>query len=270
MVEGTPPGSSLLAVTLSRVPDEPRWIDTRGMLLSGRADVIPAPPPAGQLTGAALVVVRDSALVSIVGRPPSPLIEDVVASLAGDVNVLAQMEDADYVARALAGWRRRRAIVHILPAARLRELAPDPQARVFTMESAPRLDHVPEVLRRELLDALKGRTVSRFVPGVLPPPRATVSRVTVPMAAVWSDGRPVSFCYPVWQTEKLWDVSIETLEAYRRLGFGARAARTLIYHLRGSARSPVWGALESNAGSRALAARLGFVEAGGLAVFTAA
>jgi hypothetical protein len=129
---------------------------------------------------------------------------------------------------------------------------------------------VPEPLGRELLDALRGRTVSRFVPGALPASGALVSRIRVPMAAVWADGRPVSFCYPVWQTETLWDVSIETLEPYRRLGLGARAARTLIRHMRGAGRAPVWGALEINTGSRALAASLGFLEAGGIAVFTEA
>ena len=89
------------------------------------------------------------------------------------------------------------------------------------------------------------------------------------MAAVWADGRPVSFCYPVWQTETRWDVSIDTLAPYRGRGLGARAARTLIRHMRGIGRAPVWGALESNAASRALAARLGFLEAGGIAVFAA-
>jgi RimJ/RimL family protein N-acetyltransferase len=304
MVERASSGSSLLADTLTRVPDVPRWIDTRGMLLSGRADVLAAPasqpgdagsdgsgrssdqsdpasdpsewlPPSGGSrargagTAGAIVVVRDSALVSIVGRPPERLLMDVVSTMAGDVNVLAQMEDADYVGRALAGWRRQRAIVHALPAASLSEATPDPQARVFTMESAPRFEHVPEPLRRELLDALRGRTVSRFVPGALPPSSPVVSRITVSMAAVWAEGRPVAFCYPVWQTETLWDVSIETLEPYRRLGLGGRAARTLIHHLQESGRSPVWGALETNTASRALAARLGFVEEGGLAVFTA-
>jgi GNAT superfamily N-acetyltransferase len=125
-------------------------------------------------------------------------------------------------------------------------------------------------LRRELLDALHGRTVSRFVPGHLPRSTAIVSRVTVPMTAVWADGRPVSFCYPVWQTETLWDVSIETLPAYRGQGFGARAARTLIRHMRLGGRSPVWGALETNTASRTLAARLGFLETAGVSVFTAA
>ena len=269
MVERTPADSGLAAFALTRVPDLPRWIDTRGMLLSGRA-AVHAPAALGLAIPGVVVVVPDSALASIVGRPSERTIVDVIATLSGDVNVLAQMEDADYVARALPEWRRQRAIVHVLPEVLPWDTHVDPHTRVFTLASAPRFDHIPELLRRELLDALRGRTVSRFVPGALPPSGALVSRITVPMAAVWADGRPVSFCYPVWQTETLWDVSIETLEPYRRLGLGARAARTLIRHMRGTGRAPVWGALETNTGSRALAARLGFLEAGGVAVFTEA
>jgi hypothetical protein len=268
-MEPTPAESRLTAVALTRVPDLPRWIDTRGMLLSGRARVYAPAASDGTIPGA-VVVVPDSALVSIVARPSAETISRVVASLSGDVNVLAQMEDADYVGGVLTGWGRQRAIIHILPAVPAWEPESGSTARVFTLESAPRFDHVPEVLRRELLDGLRGRTVSRFVPGALPPSSARVSRLTVPMAAVWADGHPVSFCYPVWQTETLWDVSIETLEPYRRLGLGARAARTLIRHMRLTGREPVWGALESNSGSRALAARLGFLETAGVAVFTQA
>jgi hypothetical protein len=39
MVERTAAASSRIAFALTRVPDLPRWVDTRGMLLSGRADV---------------------------------------------------------------------------------------------------------------------------------------------------------------------------------------------------------------------------------------
>jgi GNAT superfamily N-acetyltransferase len=265
MVERTPADTSLVALALTRVSDLPQWIDTRGMLLSGRAMVV-APPGSDGL----VVVVPDLALASIVGRPPAQGIADVLATLSGDVNVLAQMEDADHVARALDGWRRQRAIIHVLPGVMPWEEEADPHTRVFTRQSAPRFTHVPEALRRELLDALKGRTVSRFVPGALPRAGAMVSRLTVPMAAVWADGRPVSFCYPVWQTETRWDVSIATLAPYRRLGLGARAARTLIRYMRETGRAPVWGALETNTASRTLAARLGFLEAAGIAVFTAA
>jgi RimJ/RimL family protein N-acetyltransferase len=255
----------MIPLALTLVPDLPRWIDTRGMLLSGRAEVH-TPLDHGAPPGL-IVIVRDSALVSIVGCPPASSITDAIAPLSGDINLLAQMENADYVARLLPAWRRQRAIVHVLP--QVPDWDQDPQARVFTIETAPRFDHAPEPLRRELLDALKGRTVSRFVAGTLPPRGRLVSRITVPMAAVWAEGRPVSFCYPVWQTETLWDVSIQTLEPFQRRGLGARAARTLIRHMRASNRAPVWGALETNLPSRALAARLGFLEAGGLAVFTA-
>jgi GNAT superfamily N-acetyltransferase len=267
MVERTTLNASLVSLALTRVPDLPRWIDTRGMLLSGRAVVVATP----DLDGTGMIsTVPDSSLASIIGRPGAETIARAVAGLAGDVNVLSQMEDADYVARALDGWRRRRAIIHVLPDAMQREQAIDPSVRVFTRETAPAFDHVPERLRRELLDALNGRTVSRFVPGELPASTAFVSRLAVPMAAVWADGRPVSFCYPVWQTETLWDISIETLAPYRRLGLGARTARTLIRHMRRTGRAPVWGALETNTASRLLAARLGFVETAGIAVFTAA
>jgi GNAT superfamily N-acetyltransferase len=239
------------------------------MLLSGRASVIAPAMSTGHIPGA-LVVVDDAALASIVDWPEPHIIAGAIASLPGDVNVLAQMENADGVSRALPRWKRHRAIIHVLGATASWLSASDSNTRVFTQASAPRFDHVPAALSRELRDALHGRTISRFVPGAVPRVAARASRVTVPMAAAWADGRPVSFCYPVWQTETLWDVSIETLEPYRGRGFGASAARTLIRYMHRTGRAPVWGALESNHASRALAARLGFVETAGIAVFTAA
>ena len=68
MVERTPATASLTAFALTRVPDEPRWIDTRGMLLSGRAEVYASSAADGSVPGL-IVVVRDSALVSVVERP---------------------------------------------------------------------------------------------------------------------------------------------------------------------------------------------------------
>jgi GNAT superfamily N-acetyltransferase len=268
MVEPAAGDDRVASFALSRVPDLPQWIDTRGMLLSGRARVLVPEAPDGP--SGVIVVVPDSALASIVGRPPAQTIARTIAALRGDVNVLAQMEDADHVGRALGGWHRRTAIIHVLPGVMAWERERDPEVRVFTRQSAPRFNHVPESLRCELLDALNGRTVSRFVPGAVPRAAGVAGTMTVPMAAVWADGRPVSFCYPVWQTESRWDVSIETLASYRRRGLAARAARTMIRYMRGVGRAPVWSALETNTPSRRLAASLGFLEAAGLAVFTEA
>lgn len=110
MVQRASGDGSLLAGALRRVPDLPRWIDTRGMLLSGRAVVHADGPGRSQF----IAVVPDAALASVVGRNPAALVAGVVASLAGDVNVLSQMEDADAVAAALPGWRPQRALLHTL------------------------------------------------------------------------------------------------------------------------------------------------------------
>lgn len=254
---------------LARLPDEPRWVDVRGMLLSGRA-IVSAAAGADPRHDGFVVIVRDAAIAAVVGQPGAGVIAQAVAGLAGDVNVLAQHEDAAPVAAALGGWPRRTAILHVLPGVMPWEADEDPAARVFARENAPRLDHVPEPLRLELVDALRGRTTARFVPGALPDPVPLPRPAAVPMAAVWAGRLPVAFCYPVWQTERWWDVSIDTLEEYRRQGLGLRAARALIRHLRRSGRAPVWGALESNTASRALAARLGFIEATGISVFARA
>lgn len=208
MVPADSSDRSLVHRALTRVPDLPRWIDTRGMLLSGRAVVATGGEP--ELSSDGFVVfVPDAALASIVGRPAANTIRDSVASLSGEVNVLSQMEDAEHAAAALPQWRRRAAILHVLPETQPWEVESDPQACVFTRETAPRFDHLPEPLQRELTDALRGRTVSRFVAGELPPSAVASTVLAIPMAAAWTDGRPVSFCYPVWQTETRWDVAVD-------------------------------------------------------------
>jgi GNAT superfamily N-acetyltransferase len=263
-----PTDRARVAAALARVPDDPRCVDTRGMLLSGRA-IVHARPDADLAREGFIVVVADVSLAAVVGQPSADDIRAAIARLSGDVNVLAQTDDAGAVAAALDRWKRRTAIIHVLPGVMPWESEDDPGARVFTRERAPALDHLPDELRRELLDALRGRTTARFVPGSLPAPAAiATAAVTVPVGAVWADRLPVAFCYPVWQTETWWDVSIDTLEEFRQRGFGARAAKALIRHMRRSGRAPVWGALDTNTPSRALAARLGFIESAGIAVFS--
>lgn len=84
------------------------------------------------------------------------------------------------------------------------------------------------------------------------------------------ESTPAESGLTVFALTRAWDERIETLERYRDLGLGGRAARSLIPHMQLTGRVRVWGPLESNIGSRALAARPGFLEAGGVAVFTEA
>jgi GNAT superfamily N-acetyltransferase len=161
--------------------------------------------------------------------------------------VLAVAPDSvEAVAAALPDWRREKAILHVRTAD-----APWPGSigAVRWLQCgaaiAPGLDHVPEPLRGEIADAVKYQAI----------------------ACAWEDDRPVAFAYAPWTTERWFDVSVDTLEAYRRRGYGAACARALIERQIEAGRRPVWGAVESNLASRSLAARLGFQPAGIATVF---
>jgi GNAT superfamily N-acetyltransferase len=257
----------MIDVALERVPDDPWRVDTRGMLLSGRAEVLFAAEPEAAADGF-VVSIPDAALVSIVGRPPRPLIIDVVRGLDGVVNVLCQPADARHAAGALAGWKRTTALLHTLATRAEWEDGNDEDTRIFTAVDAPTLAHVPGRLRLELVNALRGRTIGRFVPGELPDRDIPPPLEPTPMAAVWASRLPVSFCYPAMRTERWWDISIETLEDHRRHGYAGRAVRAMTRHMWQTGRSPVWGSTIDNEASLTLARSLGFQEVGRLVVFS--
>jgi GNAT superfamily N-acetyltransferase len=112
----------------------------------------------------------------------------------------------------------------------------DPRATIRLVTSGDDLGHLPPGLRHEI----------------------TYAREVAPLAAVFIDNLPVSFCYPCWRTESLWDVSIDTLADYRGRGFALHAAQFMISRLAREGLAPVWAAPESNAPSLRLARRLGF------------
>jgi GNAT superfamily N-acetyltransferase len=247
-VESTSAVAKQLAHAL---PDTAGWIDTRGMLLSGRATII-----GGDTVGAGFVVRAMSdalAVVSVVGYPAHHLIATAVEDATDMTPVIAQPDNAVHVGQALAScprssaghrWAPERAVLHRLGSESASVLADDVHVRLLRGDD--RLDHLPPGLRFEIGHAHQ----------------------TTPVAAAMADARPVSFCYPCWMTETLWDVSIDTLEGYRRRGLAARAARFMIALMRAEGREPVWGAMESNVASMELARRLGFAPAGEIVVFS--
>jgi GNAT superfamily N-acetyltransferase len=254
---------------LARVPDVPQWVDTRGMLLTGRA-LVSFPLDPHFPSDGFVVELASRALLSAIDNPPGSLVAERALAMAGDVNVLCAPDTADSVAQALPEWVRRGVRLHALPGVMAWERGADVDVNVFTLVDAPSIGHVSDALRTELTEALEGHPAARFVPGTLPAPvPADASPTPIPVAAAWMDGRPVAFCYPVLQTETLWDVSVDTLPDYRGRGLAGRAARAMIRHMRGRGKAPVWGAVETNAASLSVARQLGFVEAGRLEVFAA-
>jgi RimJ/RimL family protein N-acetyltransferase len=103
------------------------------------------------------------------------------------------------------------------------------------------LGHLPAELRREIDDVWPGELVF----------------------AGFIDTVAVSFSYSSSRTETLADISIDTLEAYRGRSIAAAVASALIDHLVANGLTPVWGAVEGNAASLRLAAKLGFRQPAG-------
>ncbi len=223
---------------LRELPDEPRWVEARGLALEGDCSVF-----GGGGGGWALRNDRPGArLVVVVGRPPRAAIE---AALAGGAEreVLCSVDDQEATAAVLAGWTCEPATLYgladparLAPAAKsARPLAPDDA-----------LEHLPDELRVEIEGVRRARVVH----------------------AAFDGDVPASFAYACWRTESLFDLSIDTAPSHRRRGLARVAASTLIRAELAGGRQPVWGALASNAASHRLAESLGFAPVDAIATFS--
>ena len=223
---------------IALIPDEPRWVEIRNLLLSGRAhvEVASTSPPA-------FVVVRpDLAQGGVVGRPPYRVIQTMATSAD---EILVEPEHVEWVAQALPGWMSEAATLHVLGGAPRLPAVPPGLVRQISPEELAACPEIPEDLREELCEAAADTAVFAALAGV----------------------RPAAFCYASAMTEGLWDVSIDTLEPFRRQGYGLRCAAYVIEHMRTAGKEPVWGAMASNVASARLAAKLGFVPVDTIVVF---
>jgi GNAT superfamily N-acetyltransferase len=223
---------------IALIADEPRWVEVRSLLLSGRArvEVTSTSPPA-------FVVVRpDIAQGGVIGRPP----HRVIQTMAADADeMLVEPEHVAWVAQALPGWSYELATLHVLGGAPRLPHVPAGLVRTVSREELAGWRDIPDDLREELDDAASETTIF----------------------AAFAGERPAAFCYAGAVTERLWDVSIDTLEPFRRQGYALRCAAFVIEHMRGAGKEPVWGSLVSNVASVRLAARLGFVPVDTIVVF---
>ncbi len=243
-----------LADLAARLPDVPRWVEVRDLLLSGE----------GQLVGTAslapltfVLVEEPGGLACVVGRPSAA---DVRAAAVRARDVLAFDDNREHVHTILPDLTCERAFLFerpdlsltspVVPANTHGSAAPRPLDRGV----AARLLDVAEV------QALAHATGPAVVPPDLVAELQQAARTGSPVGATFCDGVAVSFCYASSITEGLWDVSIDTLEPFRGRGFAATAVAVLIEYWAARGRRPVWGALESNTSSRRLAEKLGFHE----------
>jgi GNAT superfamily N-acetyltransferase len=212
------------------LPDIPRWLETRSLLLSGEAEVL------GLDEGELSFVVRDPVeqLISIVGRPDLGAVRDALDGSDEGAVMICQSGDEQRIAPVVPEWLVIPATLHLLAReAAVREL--DTTGVRFLKAHEIAAAQMPEPLRDELRRALLHSEV----------------------AATIVAGRPVAFCYAGSVTESLWDISIDTLVEYRRRGYAGLAVARLIERMEERRKRAVWGAEETNVASMSLARKLG-------------
>jgi hypothetical protein len=205
------------------VPDLPRWIETRSLLLHGDGTVVGDP-------SGGLVIGDDGFTVGIVGLPDTGVIERARPLFAPDAELLVIPESLKHVTALLTEGRPRRAILHRLAD----PIAEVPVADVEISEVDERfLASLPAELAQEVEGAYL----------------AAVRRV---------EGAVVSVCGAASITETLWDVGIDTLDGHRRRGHARACYLALGGRLASDGRQPVWGAYDDNEESLSMARSLGF------------
>lgn len=125
-----------------RLPDLPRLVETRAMLLSGACEVL------GDAAGGHYVVRSlDAALAAVVGRPAAALIREA-AGRGRAPDVLSPEGTAPHVQAALQGWTGRRALIHVLAQPRSPDRPGTPcDIRMIANGERLPLHHLPAELR---------------------------------------------------------------------------------------------------------------------------
>ena len=211
------------------------------MLLTGRGSIVET-----GLLDAPTVVASASTMLAVVLRWDQPdTLTRALRNVPREFSIVGPAEAVDAVRRALPRRANEEATLFHLPAERAARLSEAPAARLLRTDEYRQLDNLPPILRGELRDA----------------------RHHSPIAIAEADNRPVSFCYSGWETEKHWDLSIDTLDSHRQRGHGAAACTCLIQHFAALGKTAVWGSVDSNPASTALASKLGFTAVDRLMVF---
>lgn len=243
-----PPVSEQLAHLL---PDIPRYLETRSMMLSGWCEVLGF-EQAEQVGPEPSFVAREleedeDQMIYVVGCPPTEAIREAARRNGNRGMVLSTPEDAPHVQGAMPDWTATRATLYLLGNdSQLPRLAGVEVKPFGASDLNAASDHLPEDLLSFLEEILNREAL---------------------VAAAFAGERPVSFCCASDETETLWDISIDTLEEHRRQGRAGRCVSWMVAKMRVLGKEPVWGAEHTNPASMHLAAKLGFVPVDELILF---
>jgi hypothetical protein len=222
----------LLPDIFSQIPDLPRWVDARGLLLSRRGFVVDA------ADGCRVVCSRaDRLIVPVTFDLTKELDAIATREIAGPATILLQEVMLPAARWLLQDWDAVPATVYALEPERARDWRmPQWQTSPVGPGQLEAATELSNALRATLLD-VQSRS---------------------PVWAAMSEGQPMAFAWSTTSTEAWFQVWVETVESARGKGFGRAAAMGLIVDrvLRGL--RPVLRVPGTNLAGTRLARRLGF------------
>jgi len=219
------------ADVLASLPDLPRWVAARGLLLSRRGFAYDVDESCRIVCG------RKDHLVVPVTLTLSPQLEAVATREVPDGSIVLQDIMLPAARYFLPEWNAEPATVYTLSSDTAKSW-PVPQwpTAPLTAEQIEAAPDVPALLRDRLLDA----------------------STRMPVWAASADGRPAAFCYASLATETWFEVVVETLEPARSRGLGRAAAMGLIVDRMLHGLRPVFTCVRCNQPAQAMARALGF------------
>ncbi len=216
---------------LASLPDLPRWVEARGMLMSRRGFVVDTDD------GCRLICSRKDRLVVPTTIELSALLETTVAREVPGASILLQDVMLPAGRFHLPNWKAEAATVYTLPPDRARGWrVPHWPTAPVTLEQIEAVEGMPPALRERLCDAV----------------------VHAPVWAASMEGKPAAFAHTTHTTESWFDIFVETLEGARNQGLGRAAAMGMIVDRMLHGLRPVWSVVKSNEAGHGLARRLGF------------
>lgn len=235
---------TLLQELAAALPDLPRWVAPRGLLLEHRCEVLFGPE--GRRGAGYLVLEHGGPKAFAVHRPSAGLAAQLRGLGQSATSILSPIESAEPWRELLPGWSEQPAIVHVHPAPATLPRPVHP-TRYLTLADLEAFTALPDELADEL-----GRALARG-----------------PVAAAFDGERAVSFSHAAYRTESWFDLSIDTLESHRRAGYASSSAAHLIHDMLAQGKKPVWGALDADTASIAMAKKYGFRAVDRMMVFGA-
>lgn len=201
--------SELKHQCLARLPDGPRWVETRDLLLNSNSLV--------QGDAEHFVVWHcEHAIGSVVGRP----VTLPKAALACD-ELLAFSDNHVWLAERLDHFSCEPANIYLASKSlTMSKVEHQQNAAPLSLQDIETLIGLDNGLYAELQQALFA---------------------DVDTQAIFTEGHAVAFAYVASQSEGYWDMSIDTLAAYRGKGYAQAAVKALIQQMQRTGKRPVWG-----------------------------